>query len=140
VPARGSFHPFGYVKVWLRGTQHYAHRLVMQRLLGRPLLRGEHVHHKNGIPWDNRPENLQLMTHAAHLGHHLRRHGLLGWCAWCGRPFLNRFSVPLDRARFCGRSHSSKYHVWVLRRYPNPPAMPPRLKVSHAKIWTNNQR
>ena len=36
------------------------HVLVMTGVLGRPLRKGETVHHKNGLRADNRPDNLEL--------------------------------------------------------------------------------
>ena len=38
------------------------HRLVMERLVGRPLTTLESVHHKNTVRDDNRPDNLELWT------------------------------------------------------------------------------
>jgi hypothetical protein len=45
----------------------YAHRLIMEKKIGRKLQPGETVHHLNGDPRDNREENLAL--HASHAEH-----------------------------------------------------------------------
>ena len=55
-------HMAGYIQEKRDGQWHMQHRLVMEQVLGRPLLPTERVHHKNGNRQDNRPENLELWT------------------------------------------------------------------------------
>lgn len=59
----------GYVLLWMPGhpeaNRHgyvREHRIVMAQMIGRPLLQGEVVDHRNDIRDDNRPENLRLFA------------------------------------------------------------------------------
>lgn len=75
----------GYVMVKVDGKTIPEHRVVMEQKLGRPLRRGESVHHINGHRDDNRPENLELWL--AHPRYGVRARDLE--CPHCGEKYMN---------------------------------------------------
>lgn len=53
----------------------YVHRVVAEQQLGRRLRRGEVVHHIDGNPANNSPDNLEVCSSASvHRRHHRRSH------------------------------------------------------------------
>ena len=48
------------------------HRLVMEKMVGRYLTPEDHIHHIDGDPQNNWPENLELTTMAGHNRLHIR--------------------------------------------------------------------
>ena len=59
----------GYVRFC--NTDKLYHRWVKEKEIGRHLVKGEIVHHKNGNIQDNRPENLELLTAKEHYKRHV---------------------------------------------------------------------
>jgi hypothetical protein len=65
---KGKHNGKTYEKTFGRHT----HRVVMEKMVGRPLAKGEVVHHIDGNPRNNDPENLMLFkSQSEHLQWHL---------------------------------------------------------------------
>jgi hypothetical protein len=67
------------------------HQMVMERILGRPLRRGETVHHKNGIRHDNVTTNLELWASC-----HPSGQRIVDLVAWA-RELLTNYAEIADR-------------------------------------------
>ena len=60
----------GYILLSVVNGEHYEHRAMVEKLVGRKLSFDEEVHHINGKKWDNRRTNLALLSRDDHLEWH----------------------------------------------------------------------
>ena len=73
----------GYLQIFFpTGYRAYVHRRVMEKHLGRKLLKFEHVHHKNKDKTDNRVENLEIVMAWDHVNYHPKVRNSLGQFAY----------------------------------------------------------
>lgn len=103
---------YGYLVRGVNGKHIKQHRMIMENILKRKLEPGEHVHHKNGIKDDNRPENLQIMSHSDHASLHARRNGekrkngMVKTCATCGK--RKYYSASEFSGKSCGKIYQCR--------------------------------
>ena len=73
----------------------FEHILVAEDMLGRYLVKGEMVHHRNGVRDDNRPENLELWVRPQPSG--IRASDALAWAHEIIEPRYEGDGVHLQR-------------------------------------------
>ena len=65
-----------YKAIKVDGVKVDEHRYIMEQHLGRKLNSDEVVHHKNGDTYDNRIENLEVMSLSQHSSMHQKGHSV----------------------------------------------------------------
>lgn len=85
------------------------HRTIAARKIGRPLKRGEVVHHINGDRHDNRPENLHV--YASNAEHMLANHLTPTWTPAQDLELLERYRNGETWASIADRFGRSKHSV-----------------------------
>jgi hypothetical protein len=97
----------------------YVHTIVAEQKLGRLLLDGEVVHHKDKNRKNNSPENIEIFTSQKEHGErHSGDHPAVSVslkCGWCGKAFERlRRKVSAGAPVFCSKSCAGR------RRYGSP--------------------
>lgn len=103
-------HPYATKK----GHYVYEHRFKMEKRLGRFLLPGEVVHHRNSKKRQNHVRNLELTTHGKHSALHSRLRAKPSKklsCAECGAIFYRKEYNQRSKNHFCSSSCNMKYYV-----------------------------
>ena len=104
-------------------------RILMEKMLGRPLKDNEQVHHLNEDVTDNDPDNLSVELLGEHQRMHAemnsKYHDTIAICAYCRKPFLwtaeaqknfngkrtrlIKKNIPIQFGPFCSRICTGKF-------------------------------
>lgn len=102
------------------GSRILEHRFVMEEFLGRKLIAGEVIHHKNDNGTDNSIGNLELMTFSSHASKHVSErwakfpHTIEVICPECKETFTREIRVlvrskKINQLNFCSHKCSGMF-------------------------------
>lgn len=91
-----------YKRIVVDGRCLLEHRAVVEKALGRKLLSSEQIHHVNGNRYDNRIENLLVVTQAEHDLIHKWKYHNKKECVICGKEF-NPCASKRKTAKVCSK-------------------------------------
>lgn len=98
-------------------------RLLVEEKLGRKLKPREQVHHIDGDPLNNDPDNLTVIPLGEHQAHHNKPKYFdkMAKCAWCGKEFMwtatqqrnHRGNKPTLENPVCSKSCAGHYGQYI---------------------------
>jgi hypothetical protein len=118
----------GYVLVWAPGHPRaskkrvFEHILVAEQKIGRPLVKGEEVHHVDLDKQNNDPSNLMVVSASEHQKYHPNiKHWVTITCQECGKSFEAKPSRayatdPVNQRKYC--SLACRYKAWGRKMHP----------------------
>ena len=121
----GGLNKYGYMRITINHKRVLEHRIIMGKIIGRPLTRKEKVHHINGIRHDNRLENLELFkNHSDHM-HYRHPHNKRIFIDWINLPIPPKDSIRDEIMQCivpnCNRTEHARHlcnkHFVAYRRY-----------------------
>lgn len=95
----------GYEMWYFSGTRVYVHRLLAVAEYGFDEIANKRIHHRNGIPWDNRPDNIEPLSRKEHQAEHAKAKGKNRKAIACAYEFTDMSSY--DVAETCDYAPSS---------------------------------
>lgn len=104
--SEGTIGKNGYLYISVCGEKKLAHRLEMEKHLGRPLESHEHIHHLDGNPLNNSLSNLVLASQSQHISLYHKKHGFFCSIKGC--------ELPHDQCGLCAAHYKRLY------RYGDP--------------------
>jgi len=144
-----EIHREGRVMIWApdssmsdKAGRVYRYRLEMARVLNRPLLHSEIIHHKNEIKSDDDPQNLRVMDNSTHQREHsAKRAAIAGYDLFTQKRCRNcheiksksEFSPTVSRGRKTLNSQCKKCATNWLKEYRR--RHPDRVRISSRKSY-----
>jgi hypothetical protein len=131
-------HPNAYkAKGWAGWV--YLHIKVAAEKAGRPVIKGENVHHIDGNRLNNNPENIQILTNTEHGALHASQRGrkinIIKPCEFCGQDTERRFCSPECFYKNVSKVTTDDLATMLKTMSPSAIARHYRISFSAVKKW-----